>query len=358
MNVLRHWLEDHWEDFETHPHLLYQLIKWINDVLIPSGKNSMANALKKSMAKKLESSNAPTNASLIFSKKAPTPILPKTENCELLDHDPVELARQVCLKQQKLYRTICLREFLDQKWNKEEKKLSAPGIVAFIEEFNELSMFVTRSIVMQLGIRKRIKHLEKWIQVFSCFVLNIFFCVHFRPLSLFFPCYKSLFPHQVATKCREHKNFNGTMAIISGLRASSVFRLKKTWAGIESKMTTTYEQLQELMSQENNWQKYRQSLGSEDPPLIPYLGVYLTDLTFLDDANPNTLGNGAINFEKRRKLADLIEEVHQYQQEPYHFVEVKGMQEELRKSMKEKVGGGFSEQDLFNFSLIVEPKGS
>ena len=148
------------------------------------------------------------------------------------------------------------------------------------------------------------------------------------------------------------------MAIISGLRASSVFRLKKTWAGIESKLTSTYEQLQELMSQENNWQKYRQSLGSGDPPCIPYLGVYLTDLTFLDDANPNTLGNGAINFEKRRKLVNLIEEVHQYQQEPYHFIQVKGIQEELKKAMKEGVGGGFTEQDLFNFSLIVEPKGS
>eukprot|EP00009_Paramoeba_aestuarina_P008353 CAMPEP_0201508388 /NCGR_PEP_ID=MMETSP0161_2-20130828/1772_1 /ASSEMBLY_ACC=CAM_ASM_000251 /TAXON_ID=180227 /ORGANISM="Neoparamoeba aestuarina, Strain SoJaBio B1-5/56/2" /LENGTH=181 /DNA_ID=CAMNT_0047903039 /DNA_START=256 /DNA_END=797 /DNA_ORIENTATION=+ len=28
MNVLRHWLEDHWQDFENYPNLLYQLIKW------------------------------------------------------------------------------------------------------------------------------------------------------------------------------------------------------------------------------------------------------------------------------------------------------------------------------------------
>ena len=133
----------------------------------------MANSLKKTMAKKLDSANSALTAPLVFSKKAPTPILPKAENCELLEHDPVELARQVCLKQQRLYRAIFLREFMDQKWNKGDKNALAPGIVAFIEDFNELSTFVTRSIVMHLGIRKRIKHVEKWIQVQN--FVNFFF---------------------------------------------------------------------------------------------------------------------------------------------------------------------------------------
>jgi len=125
MNVLRHWLEDHWQDFETHPHLLYQLLKWINDVLLPSGEVMMANSLKKTMMKKLESSGNELNASLMFSKKAPTPLLPKTE-CELLEHDPTELARQICLREQKLYRLLSVREFLDQRWNKEQKKPLCP----------------------------------------------------------------------------------------------------------------------------------------------------------------------------------------------------------------------------------------
>ena len=353
MNVLRHWLEDHWQDFETNPSLIYQLIRWINEILVPLGETMMANSLKKTMVKKLESSRNDPSSLLMFSKKAPTPLLPKTTECELLDHDPVEMARQISLKEQKLYKTISMREFLDQKWNKDHKKLSAPGIVAFIEDFNELSALVTRyfffffwffgsfsysfsfifiypfpsphrSIVTQVSLRKRIKNLEKWVMV--------------------------------ASKCREMTNFNGTMAIISGLRASSVFRLKKTWGGVEGKISGLYEQLVELMSQENNWQRYRQCLRSENPPCIPYLGVYLTDLTFLDDAHPDIWPNGGINFEKRIKLVTLIGEVAQYQQEPYCFVEVKGVQEELRKGMKG--GEKFLEQDLFNLSLVVEPKGS
>jgi len=161
----------------------------------------------------------------------------------------------------------------------------------------------------------------------------------------------------VAAKSREQKNFNGAMAIISGLRASSVFRLRKTWAGIDGKISGSYDQLLELMSQDNNWQRYRQVLKKEAPPSIPYLGVYLTDLTFLDDATPNTLPSGAINFDKRIKLATLIGEVQQYQQEPYPFVEVKVIQDEFKKNFKQQANG-YTEKDLFFCSLLIEPKGS
>ena len=60
----------------------------------------------------------------------------------------------------------------------------------------------------------------------------------------------------------------------------------------------------------------------------------------------------------------LIEEVHQYQQEPYHFVEVKvgsgGVEEGDEGGGRGGGWGGgeYTEKDLFNFSLIIEPKGS
>jgi hypothetical protein len=319
MNVLRHWLEDHWQDFETHPHLLYQMLKWVNDVLIPSGMHAMANSLKKTIMKKLESSS---QMNFPFSKKAPPPIQPKSD-FDFLDVDPIEAARQICLLQQKLFRNISLREFIDQKWTKGQKDIWAPGIVGFIQNFNDLSFFVSRSVVMQLAPRKRVKNIEKWIAI--------------------------------AMRCREYKNFNGTMSILSGLRLAPVYRLKKTWATLDGKILGIYDQLLALMSQENNWKLYRECLGSEDPPCIPYLGVYLTDLTFLDDATPNILPNGAINFEKRMKLTEVITEVAQYQQEMYSFVEVKGILEELRRELDAQ-GQSYSERDLFNLSVILEPK--
>ena len=49
------------------------------------------------------------------------------------------------------------------------------------------------------------------------------------------------------------------------------------------------------------------------PPVVPYVGLYLSDLTFIDEGNPNEI-NGLINFSKRMLLYEVIQQVQQYQQ--------------------------------------------
>jgi son of sevenless-like protein len=39
------------------------------------------------------------------------------------------------------------------------------------------------------------------------------------------------------------------------------------------------------MSAEGNFKEYRAALHSVNPPLIPYMGVYLKDLTFIGKNN-------------------------------------------------------------------------
>lgn len=52
-------------------------------------------------------------------------------------------------------------------------------------------------------------------------------------------------------------------------------------------------------------------------------GVYLTDLTFIEDGTKDTLNgrDDMIHFEKRRKVSVVIRDIQQYQQSPYHFNE-------------------------------------
>lgn len=57
-------------------------------------------------------------------------------------------------------------------------------------------------------------------------------------------------------------------------------------------------------------QVYREELRNCNPPVLPYLGVYLTDLTFIEDGNKNTV-HGLINFNKRRLLYRVLREIEQ-----------------------------------------------
>ena len=60
-------------------------------------------------------------------------------------------------------------------------------------------------------------------------------------------------------------------------------------------------------------------MKNSTPPILPYIGLYLTDLTFIEDANKNIL-NDKINFSKCRKLAKVIREIQTDQQKPYEFI--------------------------------------
>jgi len=86
---------------------------------------------------------------------------------------------------------------------------------------------------------------------------------------------------------------------------------------------------EELVKPMHNYSRYREFMLNTERPCVPLLGVTLKDLTFVVDGNPDFLfgtnkdtPHPIINFYKRRKLAEIINDLVKYQQIP--FVEVPG----------------------------------
>ena len=134
------------------------------------------------------------------------------------------------------------------------------------------------------------------------------------------------------------------------------------------------EQLKGLMGTEDNWKSYRGVLKLRDPPCLPYLGLffdfylffvifcsffviglYLTDLTFIEDGNKDFLESKEhpdqiINFVKCQQLSFVIQDIQQYQQRMYYFQEVPAIQEYFRNYVP------LSDDNLYALSLKLEPR--
>lgn len=85
-------------------------------------------------------------------------------------------------------------------------------------------------------------------------------------------------------------------------------------------------------------------------------GVFLTTLTFIQDGSEDTLPGNLVNFRKRQKASEVIQDIQRWQTLPHHFHPLSLVQIYIEESL-----GKFSDQvdvgDMFwNLSLEREPR--
>lgn len=80
-------------------------------------------------------------------------------------------------------------------------------------------------------------------------------------------------------------------------------------------------------------------------------GVYLTDLTFIEEGNPNYVGN-RINFAKQLYIFRVISVIQAYQKFPYNLTPVESIQQFWQSAAKKP------ENELYKLSLEREPRGA
>jgi len=145
------------------------------------------------------------------------------------------------------------------------------------------------------------------------------------------------------------KNFEGCICVISGLESCSISRLKKTWEAIDEPSRELFRKLKESTDTANNYKKLRAMFLNIVPPLVPFLAIYLGDLTIVEEGNPALVGDGMVNFQRYHQIASIIQELWQFQQDKYDFQPSPQILDWLYSFHM------ISDDDLYSLSLKLEP---
>jgi hypothetical protein len=259
----------------------------------------------------------------------PAPIIPRRPTVSgstmhlpsltFLEIDPLELARQITLIDYELFGQIRSSELLNQSWNKPKQRHRSPHVLELIQRFNTLSKWLCGLILHTENLKDRIKVMQHVVALGrSLLQLN---------------------------------NFNALMAVLSALQNSAVYRLNQTKEGIGSKAQKTIAEWTTLMDPRQNSANYKVALSAAKPPAVPYLGLYLSALTFIEEGNAGRL-HGLINFKKCRLMSKVIVNLLQYQiGKRYNLVVVDSIRDIIMN-----LGPAETDDELYELSLIREPR--
>ncbi|KAI0670979.1 ras guanine nucleotide exchange factor domain-containing protein [Trametes maxima] len=167
---------------------------------------------------------------------------------------------------------------------------------------------------------------------------------------------------KLADRCVGLKNYSTPRSILAALDSSTIARLHQTWVGLPQKNKVQLEVLRKLADHARNYHEYRSRLRNTAPPAVPFLGLYLTDLTFCREGNPSHRTSPKapekklINFNKYHKLARIVQDMQRFQV-PYNLKQIPEVQAYLRDAFEKSKRRG-DLQDLYRRSLLVEPKQS
>ncbi|AOW04453.1 uncharacterized protein YALI1_D28150g [Yarrowia lipolytica] len=324
-NILKNWLEHNWlEPISPVTHdLLGQIETFVLQMVsqnFPGAKQLLTSIQVRQkgeeLKKRMIQNPAPT----------PSPIISRNfKRQKLQDLDSVELCRQLTIRESRLFCAISPIECLNKEWNS-KRGTSGGGepsnIRKFIQNSNCLTNWVAACILAEKDTKKRASVIKYFVQV--------------------------------SEQCRQINNFSSMTAIISALYSSTIHRLKKSWELVSARTMASLENMNKLMNSTRNFNEYRDMLHLVNPPIIPFFGVYLTDLTFVADGNPDFIKGEPklINFSKRTKTAEIVREIQQYQSIPYSFQELPEVQQRVAARFKEAP----SIDDQYETSLALEPR--
>jgi len=359
-NAFKGWLETYWNaevDRDALGDIRYFALHKLKAYLPSAGERLVELTRKVAsdyhngvISEPLVSHVGKTSTSLVYQqngpKIAPEPIVSRGQlnalraaalggaACSVLDVDPIELGRQITLLTSKIFCSIRPDELLSLGWSKANSQ-KAPNVRNMCTINTDLAHVVGDSVLGPEDAKKRALVIKQWSKVAAC--------------------------------CLGMNNYDSLMAIMCSINSSVIQRLKRTWELVSKKTKDRIAQLNSVVDLSRNQTALRRRMEAPVAPCIPFLGIYLTDLTFLDVGNPKTkeLPRRAsetgetitvINFDKHMRMAKVVSHLQKFQLE-YRLQAVPEMQAWMQAYLQrmrlsnDKMIGNFHRR-----SLYVEPR--
>jgi len=211
---------------------------------------------------------------------------------------------------------------IEKKWAGSNKVLDSPNVTAQIQLFNRMAGWTSATILSYDNLKHRVAAMTKMIAILW--------------------------------SLKSFNDFGGMMCILCGLRSATVYRLHKTKEKLDATSKQHLETVNQLLSRERGYITFRRALSdakNSNLPYLPYIGKELTDLTFIDEGNPNLVDEVLINICKWRMTGEIIQDLLSFRNRQYKFV----VDPTIRNYLLNYTCV-LSEDELYEKSKTLEPK--
>eukprot|EP01125_Pyxidicula_operculata_P004126 TRINITY_DN1598_c2_g1_i2.p1 TRINITY_DN1598_c2_g1~~TRINITY_DN1598_c2_g1_i2.p1 ORF type:complete len:1849 (-),score=631.57 TRINITY_DN1598_c2_g1_i2:101-5647(-) len=315
LNVMNQWVKHH-HDLIVIDNKLVEKIR--NFAHMTSNDYKSASTL---ILNELDS-HAKTNFDHVFSNSM------KNLNCYwwsgvstyrfLLCYTEEQICEQLSFIDAEIFRRIEVSELLGRKWSNPKQHIYSQNVIEFMRRIDHLSKWTATFILLHEKLKERTKALRRMITISKLLL--------------------------------DTGNLHSFIGVMSGLSSSFVRRLKLTWDELPAKYQHTFKDSLQLTNVSSSFKALREVMKDMKGKIIPYLGMYLSDISSVEDKLQNTVVYNnvpMINISKYSQINTIIKSIQQYQKL------CSSMLSELTSSTSSSSSSSLKKDPLYSFLSIL-----